>query len=61
MTDTNLSVGYFPMWGATFDSEDIGLVGGNISVFIPDKEEWRQVQKHDVWMESFGNFPSLSL
>jgi len=52
MTDTStptLSL-YFPLWGATFDSEDVGGIGSGVTVYIPFADEWRTIQRTDVWM-----------
>jgi hypothetical protein len=49
--------GYFPIWGCTFDSDGAGLVGGRVMAYIPYPDEWRQVQKSDVWRERFVNNP----
>ncbi len=52
MTPSQQTVyGYFPLWGASFDSEDSGLVGGQDIAMIPYLEEWRFIQKSDVWKE----------
>jgi hypothetical protein len=50
--------GYFPIWGTTFDSDDVGIVGGCVVAYIPHKDEWWQVQKSDVWRERFKYDPS---
>jgi hypothetical protein len=41
---------YFPLWGAEFDSEGVGIIAPGVACYIPDAEEWRTVQKTDVWM-----------
>lgn len=43
--------GYFPLWGASFDSEGAGLVGDDVMAMLPHLEEWRFIQKSDVWKE----------
>lgn len=47
--------GYFPLWGASFDSEDSGIVGGQVIAMIPYLEEWRFIQKSDVWKERMNH------
>ncbi len=49
----NILYAYFPLWGAEFDNKDRGLIGGSASVMIPYKDEWKLVQKSDVWEERF--------
>lgn len=52
MSTTQQTVyGYFPLWGASFDSESAGLVGGRVMAMIPHLEEWRFIQQSDVWKE----------
>ena len=41
---------YFPLWGATFDSDGVGGIGRGVMVYVPYAEEWRIIQKTDVWM-----------
>ena len=41
---------YFPLWGAKFDSEGVGAIGPGVLVYVPHVEEWRTIQKTDVWM-----------
>jgi hypothetical protein len=53
MKEDNVLYAYFPLWGATFDSEDIGVIG-DIAAFIPEPKEWKQIQKSDVWLERFS-------
>lgn len=56
----NILYGYFPLWGASLDSQEVGLVGGSVSVMIPYKDEWKLLQKSEAWIERFeqvlGNF-----
>ena len=50
---------YFPLWAATFDSAEVGFVGGRTMAYLPLQDEWRQIHKSDVWKErwrSSGNF-----
>jgi hypothetical protein len=56
--EPKLFLGYFPLWGATFDSDEVGIVGNNVAAYIPTTDEWRHVQKGDVWMERFRYDPS---
>jgi hypothetical protein len=54
-TDTpSLLMGYFPMWGATFDSDGVGFIDKQGAIYIPGKDEWRHIEKTDVWMERWG-------
>lgn len=46
---------YSPLWGATFDSEEIGFIGNGSMVYIPYANEWKKIQKSDVWMERWGH------
>jgi hypothetical protein len=46
-----LFTGYFPLWGASFDSEEVGLIGSRVMAYVPNEDEWRQVSKTDVWIE----------
>jgi hypothetical protein len=41
---------YFPLWGATFDSEGVGSLGRGVAIYVPSADEWRTIQKTDVWM-----------
>ncbi len=43
---------YFPLWGVTFDSEEVGVVGDSIQAYIPYQEEWKVIQKSAVYMEN---------
>jgi hypothetical protein len=49
MTPNTLSL-YFPLWGASFDSEHVGVIAPGVAFYVPYAEEWRTVQKTDVWM-----------
>ncbi len=49
----NILYGYFPLWGATLDGPDVGLIGGAVSVMIPYKDEWRLLQRSEAWKERF--------
>jgi hypothetical protein len=40
---------YFPLWGASFDSDGIGAIGPGVLVYVPNADEWRTIQKKDVW------------
>lgn len=42
---------YLPLWGATFDSEEVGLFAHQVMAYVPYHDEWRQIQMTDVWME----------
>lgn len=42
---------YFPIWGATFDSEETGFVGENVQAYTPYHDEWKYIQQTDVSME----------
>jgi hypothetical protein len=44
--------GYFPLWGVTFDSEEVGIVGDSILAYIPYQKEWEHIQKHTIYMEN---------
>ena len=50
-TESPMFAGYFPLWGARFDSDAGGLVGGHLLAYVPNSGEWRQVSKTDVWIE----------
>jgi len=39
---------YAPLWGATFDSEDAGRVGGQVLASIPYDDEWTSIQRSSV-------------
>lgn len=39
---------YLPMWGAEFDSNQAGLVGGNVLASIPYANEWDNIQQTEV-------------
>ena len=41
---------YFPLWGASFDSEEPGVIAPGVAFYVPYADEWRTVQKTDVWM-----------
>jgi hypothetical protein len=41
---------YWPLWGATFDSDEVGGIGRGVTVCVPLADEWRTVQQTDVWM-----------
>jgi hypothetical protein len=56
---SGLLLGYFPLWGASLDSDSVGLMGGTVAAYVPSADEWRQVTKFDVWMERFRNTPLL--
>lgn len=58
-TERTMFLGYFPIWGCAFDSDGAGLIGGQVMAYIPEPEEWRQVQKSDVWRARFANAPYL--
>ncbi len=49
----NILYGYFPLWGAKIDSQDVGMIGGLVRVMIPYKEEWRLLQRSEAWLERF--------
>ncbi len=51
----NILYGYFPLWGAKFDSQEVGLLGGAVNAMIPYKDEWRLLQKSDAWVERFAH------
>ena len=51
----NILYGYFPLWGASLDSHDVGLIGGAVSVMIPYKDEWRLLQRSKAWAERFSH------
>lgn len=44
---------YGPIWGASFNSEGCSVIGEDVVVCIPWEDEWRTLQKTDVWMERF--------
>lgn len=52
MTDTTIPTFslYFPLWGASFDSDGVGGIGRGVTVYVPYADEWRTIQKTDVWM-----------
>src|SRR5258706_9347319 len=53
--------GYFPMWGLTFDSDDVGVIEEQVVVYVPDVGEWREVEKFDVFMERWRGSNPYSL
>ena len=55
--DQSILMAYFPLWGATFDSDGVHMVGDEVAATIPAPEEWRQIQKSEVWMARFRNDP----
>jgi hypothetical protein len=40
---------YFPLWGASFDSDSVGIIGPRVVAYVPYAEEWRTIQKTEVW------------
>lgn len=48
---------YAPLLGASFDSENRGLIAGNVFANILYQEEWKAVQKTDVMLEQFDGSP----
>ena len=42
---------YLPLWGVDFNSDDAGLVGGNVLASIPFPEEWHSIQQTEVARE----------
>lgn len=51
----NILTGYFPLWGATFDSKDLGVVGGSVGVMIPYADDWKRIFRSDAWKERFAS------
>jgi hypothetical protein len=53
---------YLPLWGANFDSENVGLVGGQVLASIPYSDEWDEIQQNEVVQEQrrLANYTSLS-
>lgn len=53
---------YLPLWGAHFDDDDAGLVGGQVLSCIPDAEEWDEIQQREVANERrrIAGLPSQS-
>jgi len=41
---------YFPLWCAKFDSDEVGILAPGVACYVPNADEWRTVQKTDVWM-----------
>jgi len=41
---------YFPLWGASFDSDEVGGIGPGVLIYVPYDDEWHAIQKTDVWM-----------
>lgn len=39
---------YFPLWGAQFDSDGVGWLGGQVFAYVPSSEEWWHLQQTDV-------------
>ena len=61
---TRLVSFYSPLWGASFDSDNVGKVGDHVTAYFPELEEWWQIQKSDVWKERVqydGLFPGLDI
>jgi hypothetical protein len=42
---------YLPLWGVSFDSDDVGGVGGNVLASIPYPDEWEAIQQKEVVRE----------
>jgi len=57
--DPDILLGYFPLFGATFDSDGVGFVGGRVAAYIPERERWAVLEERDVGMErALGHLPS---
>jgi hypothetical protein len=39
---------YLPLWGAEFDGDGVGGLGGKVVAYVPAGEEWRTLQQTDV-------------
>jgi hypothetical protein len=39
---------YWPLWGAEFEGDGAGLVGGNVIACVPFEDEWREIQNQEV-------------
>lgn len=50
---------YFPLWGASFDSDAVGRIGSGIAACVPYSDEWHTVQQTDVWMAQFRSSPRV--
>lgn len=48
--ETTLLSLYFPLWGAQFDSDGVGGLGGQVVAYVPSSEEWRHLQQTDVML-----------
>lgn len=46
---------YFPLWGASFDSDAVGMIGPGVVAYVPYGDEWRTIQKTDVWHAQWGS------
>jgi len=51
---------YFPLWGASFNSDGVGGIGRAVTVCVPYAEEWRIIQEKDVWMAQWRSEGSRS-
>lgn len=46
---------YLPLFGLEFDSEGVGAISHEVALYVPDVDEWRTVQKTDVFMAQWRN------
>lgn len=46
---------YYPLFGATFDSEGVGKIADGVVVYVPERDEWRTIQKTSVWRAQWGS------
>ena len=53
---TTLYTYYLPLYGMRFDSEEVGFLGkGDVGICRPAPDEWRRINKSDVWQEMLSN------
>lgn len=59
MTDVETTY-YLPLYGMKLDSNLVGFLGsGEVGISKPYPDEWRHINRSDVWMEMVGNNVSL--
>jgi hypothetical protein len=63
MSDSSgdILLGYFPLYGATFDSDEVGWVGGRVAAYVPEPRVWSELEQSDISMErTVANLPWAS-
>lgn len=49
---------YLPLWGLSFDSDNVGAIGPGVLCYLPFDDEWRTVQHSAVWAEQWRSLES---